>query len=211
MLSVKLVEWVAWNLMLAAIPVLIAYPLAALIEKLTLKKHKIHPAVWIVPCLVWLAFLPNTCYLLSEWRHFLFDAHFTNIRDDAGDNPFVVLRVAKQGLFFIAYSAVGALFFTLAIRPMHRVLQKAKISTVLVAIPFFLMISMGVYLGLIVRLNSWDIIQRPGVVLKYVIHAASTPALVGAITGFAGLLWLLYIIVDMWVDGFKMRLTKAHS
>ena len=203
-------EWIGWNLMLAAIPVAIGYLLALGIDRFTVRKRIVPWAIWILPAIAWLAFLPNTCYLLSEWRHFLFDSRFTSIRDEAGDDPFAMLRVARQGLFFLAYSAVGALCFALAIRPIHHVLRKAKFRISLWAVPFFLLVSLGVYMGLIVRLNSWDIIKRPFYVLHVTWHALTMPLLLETIVIFAGLLWLLYIIIDMWVDGFKMRIHGAR-
>ncbi len=210
MLGFQSLEWIELNLLLAAIPAAAGYLIAAGIERWTLRKRKIPWAVWALPILAWLAFLPNTCYLLTEWRHFLFDSHFASVRDDAADNPFAMLTAAKQSLFFVGYSAIGALCFALSIRPMHHVLRKAKLNVVFWAVPFFLLVSLGTYMGLIVRLNSWDLIQHAPYVFRVFLHAASTPKLAEAIVIFAGLLWLLYIIIDMWVDGFMMRIKGVH-
>lgn len=50
--------WVAWNLVLAIFPVLLGRSIGALASR-----NK--PLAWaLLP--VWLAFLPNTCYLLTE-------------------------------------------------------------------------------------------------------------------------------------------------
>jgi uncharacterized membrane protein len=200
-------RWIAFNLLLAAIPVMIAFPLAALMDTYTVRKHKAPWIVWVVPLLVWFVFLPNTCYLLSEWRHFLFDERFTAMREGQGDDPFVMLAVARQGLFFLAYSAFGALCFALSIRPIHKVLLKAKVNTGLLAVPFFLLTSLGVYMGLIVRLNSWDIVKHPEQVVQTFIHAVTMPQLLETIVIFAGLLWILYMIIDMWIDGVRLRFT----
>jgi uncharacterized membrane protein len=196
--------------MLAVIPAVAGYIIAAGIERWTIHKRTVPWAVWIIPIIGWLAFLPNTCYLLTEWRHFLFGSRYAAIRDESSNNPFAMLAAARQGLFYIGYSAAGALCFALAIRPMHRVLRKAKLSDVLWAVPFFLLVSVGVYMGLIVRLNSWDLFQRPAYVFQVFAHALSTPRLAEAIVVFAVLLWILYIIIDMWVDGFMMRIKPAH-
>ena len=72
--------------------------------------------------------------------------------------------------------------------------------------PFFLLTSLGVYLGLIVRLNSWDIVTRPGRVLDIAVRAVLNPLLLETILVFAFLLWLLYETVDIWVDGLMDRL-----
>lgn len=195
---------------LATIPVVIAYPLAAGIEKYTLKRHSVPWIVWLLPFIAWFSFVPNTCYLLTEWRHFIFDAPFASHRDPTGgDDPMELLHVARQGLFFVGYSLYGAICFALSIRPIHRLIRAAKGQVVLFAVPFFLLVSLGVYMGLVLRLNSWDILNRPGYVLWVAKHAFETPLLLETIAAFAGILWLLYMVIDIWFDGLKGRL--KHS
>jgi hypothetical protein len=47
--------------------------------------------------------------------------------------------------------------------------------------------------------------------MRVFVHALSTPKLAEAIVIFAGLLWVLYIIIDMWVDGFMMRVNGGRN
>src|SRR5262245_2976541 len=109
-------QWIFWNIFLAAIPVVAAYLLAMGAERWTVRRKLVPWPVWLPLALIWFAFLPNTCYLLTEWRHFLFDPHFTDLRDAAASNRALMLRVAKQGLFFLVYSGIGVLCFALSIR-----------------------------------------------------------------------------------------------
>ena len=63
---------VVWHLLLAAVPVVQASVLGWLLG--APRTHRLLTRVIAVPLtLAWLVFLPNTCYLLTEWRHLLFD------------------------------------------------------------------------------------------------------------------------------------------
>lgn len=198
-------SWILWNLSLALIPVLAAYLLAFGANALTVQKRRVPWLVWLPLGLFWFAFLPNTCYLLTEWRHFLFEPHFDSVRDAAESNRSLMLQVAKQGLFFLGYSGFGVLCFALSIRPIEWLLRQGRVNPVPLAVPFFFLNSLGVYMGLIVRLNSWDIVTRPDHVLHIALNALLNLRLLQTILIFAALLWLLYEIVDIWVDGFVLR------
>lgn len=205
------VRWILWNLSLAAIPVVAAYLLAAGADALTLRRRWIPWPLWIPLALFWFAFLPNTCYLLTEWRHFLFDPHFENTRAAAEANRVEMLRVARHGLFFLCYSGFGVLCFALSIRPVEWLLRRAKINPLLLAVPFFFLNALGVYMGLIVRLNSWDIVTRPDYVLEVAFNAVRNPLLLQTILCFAALLWLMYETVDIWLDGLQTRLSRWRA
>jgi uncharacterized membrane protein len=203
------VHWILWNILLAVIPVVAAYLLAAGAGEYSLRPNGVTWLAWLPLALVWFAFLPNTCYLLTEWRHFLFDPYFTTWRLNADNSSAARLIVARQGLFFLIYSGIGVLCYTLAIRPIERLIRRAGVNPLLLAPPFFFLTSLGVYMGLIRRLNSWDIVGRPRIVWDIALHALTTPLLLEVITIFAVLLWLMYEIVDIWVDGVAQRLGRS--
>lgn len=196
---------VVWNVMLAVVPVVQAYALAWLLGLKS--KNRLLTLVIGLPLAVgWLVFLPNTCYLLTEWRHLLFDPQWADLLDRAHMDRTAMLRTAKWALLFLAYSGTGVLLFTLAIRPMERWLRSVKKPFYLFAPVLFFLTSLGVYLGLIERLNSWDIIRRPQEVLSSAKTALMSPPLLFSIVVFALLLWALYEAVDIWVDGIAQRL-----
>ena len=200
--------WIAWNLFLACVPVVLAYLLAAGVQRFTFERRRVPWFAWLPLGLVWFAFLPNSCYLFTEWRHFLFDAPFTEARSAGGDS---LIQAAKQGLVFLLYSAIGIVSFALSIRPVHRLLRKKGLRTILLGPPFFFLVSLGVYLGLILRLNSWDLFRKPLTILIQAAQAMENLRLVKILILFAGTLWLLYILVDIWVDGFKQRIELARK
>ena len=200
-----MVKGVFWNLMLAAVPVALGYGFGALMAR----KGKAGPAIWLIaaPVLLgWILFLPNTCYLLTEWRHLLFDRQWESLLDRAHMDRTAMLRTAKWALLFLGYSGVGVLLFTLSVRPIERWLRAAGKPFYWLAPPLFFVTSLGVYLGLIERLNSWDVVQRPMLVWREALTALGSSPLLFSIVVFALLLWGLYEAVDIWVDGVAERL-----
>jgi uncharacterized membrane protein len=184
-------ESVAWNLLLAVIPVVLGYGLAALLRR------GLRPAGIIflaVPLAVaWIGFLPNTCYLLTEWRHLLFDKEWESMLDTATVDLHNMYRTAKWSLYFLGYSFLGVATFVLSIRPVEHWL-------------FFFLVSLGVYLGLIKRMNSWDLLHRPQFVWNLAVEGVTYVPIVTAISVFAVILWIMYEAVDLWIDAFRDRL-----
>ena len=199
---IGVLAWVSWNTFLAIVPVVLANIIVWLAG---LPKRKILKVPVAMLGLVWLAFLPNTCYLLTEWRHFLFTLDGTDLYLQARIDSAMTLRLMLHTVFYFCYSGVGVLTFTLAIRPIARLAKQKGANLWVYTIPLFLMLSIGVYLGLVLRYNSWDLISRPGEVWESVKTLSRRPALSAFIIVFGGFLWLAYTAVDIWIDGLIIR------
>jgi uncharacterized membrane protein len=196
-----------WNLFLAVIPVVLAWTLAWGLTRQGKQRHL--PLLVCIPLAVaWLVFLPNTCYLLTQWRHLLFDARWEGLLDAGHADRYAMLSTAKWSLFFLVYSGTGVILFTLAIRPMERWLRSIHHKFYLYAPFFFFLMSFGVYLGLIPRANSWDILTNPLWLWQQSLSALSNPTLMSAIIVFALILWALYEAIDLWIDGVAERLHR---
>jgi uncharacterized membrane protein len=207
---VQPVSWILWNMSLSAIPVGLAYLWTYCIGRYSLKRKGIHWLAFTPLIVMWILFLPNTCYLLTEWRHFLFDSHFVELRDAAESNSHLRLLVARQGLFFLCYSGWGVLCLLFSIRPVEQLLTKLRVRKVVWMTPLFFLTSLGVYLGLIVRLNSWDMLNRLGSVLRITFNALSNPLLLKTIVIFGFLLWICYEIANVWADGLMLRIKQKR-
>jgi len=159
----------------------------------------------------WLAFLPNTCYLLTEWRHYLLTLDASNLYLQSRLDSGATLRLMLYTAFYFCYSAIGMLAFALAIRPMSRLVRLRGLSAWVAAIPLFLLLSLGVYLGLILRYNSWDLMTRPEQVWGSVLELTRHPMLVRFLVVFGAFLWLAYTAIDIWIDGFISRWRKTFG
>lgn len=202
-----MIRWIAWNLFLAAIPAILGYILGWAIRKQG-KRRNLHVFLCLPIAVAWLAFLPNAPYLISEWRHLLFDQRWKYLLTAAETDHAAMLDVATYALAFLAYSGAGIILFVLAIRPVERAMRANRSAPLLYAPFLFFFVSLGVYLGLIVRLNSWHIITQPREVWNASSSGLLNPNALIPMLVFAVTLWLIYEAVDLWMDGVRERLAR---
>lgn len=201
--------WVSWNIFLAVIPVLLAQ---AVYRIATLKDRNLSAKLGIfILGFLWLIFLPNTCYLITEWRHFLHTVDSSNMYMRFQQNPSLLPNLMLYTGFYTCFSAAGMLTFALAIRPIAKIIKSTGAKLWVLGIPLFLLTSLGVYLGLILRYNSWDLITQPQQVLNSITVVLSRPRLAATIVGFSAFLWLAYIALDIWIDGLLVRVKLEPS
>ncbi len=192
--------------MLALIPLVLAYSVIWSLKYLPQGIFRYLIALFFIA--LWLAFLPNTCYLLTEWRHFLqtLDIHDLFVR--ARYERVVMMRLMLMCLFYMAYSGFGMLCFALAIRPIERLVDRKGIKIWYWAFPFFVLLSLGVYLGLVLRFNSWDLWNNPKSIVVALLEIINRPALIFFIITFGVFLWAAYEAIDLWIDAFTEKLSK---
>lgn len=194
---------VVWNLFLAVVPVGLGYLLAWLLSRRG--KGGAMLLLSIPVAVAWLLFLPNSCYLLTEWRHLLFDRRWEDLLDSGHTDRIAMFRVAKLALYFLLYSGTGVLLFVLAIRPVERWLRSTGQKFYFYAPFLFFLMSLGVYLGLTPRRNSWDMVQLQSV-WRSTLGALTNQTMLLSIVVFAAVLWALYEAMDIWVDGIADRM-----
>jgi uncharacterized membrane protein len=204
-LKAQLAIWFFGNLSLAVVPVILARWLRGGVERDLEKRGRVRWLLWAPVALLWLMFLPNTAYLLTEWRHYL-----TIVMESPGYYPVLNGLAYPAGTtrdlvsltaFFGMYSLAGLIALVYAVRPVEAVLGQVVKPTGAPAVlkdsvvaGVFLLCSVGVYLGLVNRLNSWDpfnartLLTIAGAPLRI----ASSPRLAVMIVSFAVFLWLVY-------------------
>jgi len=153
----------------------------------------------------WLVFLPNTCYLITEWRHFLFALDAQDLFVRSRTQPFLLAQLIGWSVFYFLYSGFGMLMFALAIRPIEHLAVKKGAVLWFWRLPLFVALSIGVYLGLVVRLNTWDIVSRPAAVWQSTVQIGDHPLLAAFVVAFGIFLWLAYESLDIWIEGFAGR------
>ncbi len=194
---------VPWNTFLATIPVVLAY--AMLWVFTAVRRRWLRNLALSVMGAAWVAFLPNTCYLLTEWRHFLMSIDARDLYLQSKMDKAVFAQLCVMTMFYTAYSGFGVVAFALAIRPVEKMARAAGAAIWVWGLPFFTAMSVGVYLGLVLRLNSWDLVQRPGLVWYHVSAVGGRPLLAAFVVAFGVFLWALYESVDLWVDALTDR------
>lgn len=191
---------VLWNLFLAVIAVGLAHVLARAIRGSW-------PRAWItLVAVVWVLMLPNTCYLFTEVRHLFEAIEEHEIWSRALRSSHARVGLTLHGFVVAIYGGVGALTFGLAIRPVREAVEARGIRTRAWMLPFFTLVALGVYLGLVQRLNSWDVLTRPERVLVNALDAVRAPRRMLAVALGGVALWTIYEIVDVWIDGARLRM-----
>ena len=206
---------VFWNLFLAVIPVMLAFMIARGARREMQGTGRIRWAVWLPLAFVWLVFLPNSCYLLTEWRHYfqtLTDSPLWRDAHQGGDERLDFFLVTG---FYLVYSGAGLLAFFLALWPLDRLTRRRLGWPGALLRPLiFPLCALGVYLGLMrERFNSWDLIHaaRLEELFQTTAQALHSPLLLGFILAFGALLWLCYALFDIWMDGLAWRLAHRHA
>lgn len=152
-----------WNTFLAWIPV----GLVIVLDMVSLLKNKLsRRLLFLVFGLLWLFFYPNAAYMITDLLHPFAKYPVSGYRfwQDMPfwDHLFTVFFVALLGL------ALG----NVSLASVHRLVRRSYGSVVgwIFAVAILALSSFGVYLGRFNRWNSWDIIKRPGHVLRDMVN-----------------------------------------
>lgn len=131
-----------WNLFLAYIPYFIS---AELQQRPAWIEHK---GKFVLVLIVWLLFLPNSFYILTDLFHL-------ELREES--NRWFDLTL----IFSFAWN--GLLLGILSIRQMERILNVCfDISSEFFFLyPVMWLNALGIYIGRYMRFNSWDVITDP--------------------------------------------------
>ena len=183
-------EFLTWNLFLAWIPFVLAVVLhdgARRGRRAGLPRSRRR--------LLWLLFLPNAPYIVTDFVH--------------------VGRVSGVPVWYDAamiasFAAVGLVLGLVSILLVQGVVERrfgAAVGWLMLA-PVFFLCSAGIYIGRVHRLNSWDAITSPGTLLRGFADRLADPlaqpeaivALVGAMGLLAVAYLVLYTISDLRLD-----------
>jgi uncharacterized membrane protein len=141
--------FMAWNLTLALVPVVVGA---------VLFRRPRTTVLWWLGLGAFLAFLPNAPYVLSDVVHLADDVRAT--RSDA----VVVAGVLPQ---YAAFFLLGLLAYVVALRELTGWLRRRgwdRLRTAGAELVVHAACAVGVYLGRIPRFNSWDLVTRPDAV-----------------------------------------------
>lgn len=136
--------YLVWNLFLAWIPYVCARAIWRLGRGST-------PLPLLLPLLaVWLVFLPNAPYLVTDIVHL--HRHAQGMA--------LVVEVA----LFSTVGLAGVLLGVASVQPVHRIVAVRYGAFAARAFPPLIAVAVafGVYLGRVQRWNSWDFVQAPG-------------------------------------------------
>jgi uncharacterized membrane protein len=148
-------DWMAWNLILAFVPV----ALAAILFRPVGRRG---PAWW-AGVLLFVAFLPNAPYVLTDAVHMPAD-----LRSTAGS----ALATAAVLALYASFAIAGFAAYAFSILRLGRYLRGAGVGAAAslgAELSLHGLTAVGIVLGRVFRFNSWDLLARPGEVLDVII------------------------------------------
>lgn len=169
--------FLCWNLFLAYIPFLITQ-LARRFPAMEKRK-----SVFAFRFLIWLAFLPNTFYLLTDLFHL---------------GEMVVVPAWFDLLVLLSFAFNGVFLGVLSMRQMEK--ETAQLWPVfggpLFVYPLMWLNAWGVYIGRYLRFNSWDVVASPLTLaqdlLNLLIHPVQHRQAWAMVIGFSMFMTLVY-------------------
>lgn len=188
-------DFLPWNLFLAWVPLLAAVAVYDAARRGT------KPARLLPLAAIWLLFLPNAPYLLTDYVHL-------GSRDDAPLWFDIVL--------FGSYAWTGMLLGFLSIFVMQGVVRRAAgavwswalVGGSLAASSF------GIYLGRSLRWNSWDFLLRPGDLLEDIwarlVDPLAYPRGVAMTLALTAVLWTGYLTLYAFAQLGATERVDAH-
>src|SRR5487761_1586084 len=171
-------DYFIWNLFLAWLPLVFASWLVATLKR---KRWSSWEAMGVT--FLWLIFLPNSFYMVSDFIH-LQEVQPADALYDA--------------LLFTSFIYVGVLLGFSSLYMVHLELKRrfsAMVSAGLMALTL-LTSSFAIYLGRDLRWNSWDVLTNPGGLLfdisDRLLHPAAYPDMLVTVSAFFVLLLTMY-------------------
>lgn len=173
-------RWMAWNLFLGFVPLALSVWL--------FRKTRSRSFIWWIGLLVFIAFLPNAPYVLTDIIHLVSD-----IRAQSSVWIITLVLIPQYLLFIVA----GFEAYALSLINLGYYLNQQGWSRWVIWVELLIhgLSAIGIYLGRFQRFNSWDLITQLDTIAGSVVDdvARKRPLVVIAITFviITGLYWLM--------------------
>jgi uncharacterized membrane protein len=189
--------WIIWNLFLAFIPLALSFWLYR-------RKTKVRSLLWWVAFVVFLAFLPNAPYLLTDVIHLIRATRM-------GYSVWIIVLIFIPLHLFAILAGFQA--YVISVMNQSSYLKRIGAGKFIVwsELITHALCAIGVYMGRFLRFNSWDLVTDPGNVLLVTLDdvTAKKPLLVIFIS-FIGLT-ILYWLTKQVNLGLLLRFREMRA
>lgn len=155
------ISWMTYNLYLAALPVIFSFFLFKTPNKF----------LTAILAILWILYLPNTIYVFTDLQHLI------DQWSKVGDFERTILVVQ-----YTIFEVIGLAGFLIAFHPWERILQKYTHSNkqfILGLVGINFLIGFAMVLGRVERINSWDVILNPLLVISSTLHVVTSYEMIG--------------------------------
>jgi uncharacterized membrane protein len=185
--------FLVWNLFLAWVPLLIAVYL-----QIYFRKKGLNWLYFTAGALLWLLFLPNAPYIITDLLHLR-----SNTQVPVWFDSLLIFSYAMAGL-------QAGLFSLYIMQQLTEKLLSRNISYTFVAICVWLA-SYGVYLGRYQRWNSWDLFTNPLWLLMDSLRQLTNPTAIKMTIAFACILTFFYLLFLSLIHWKTYESTHPHQ
>ncbi len=177
--------WLIWNLFLAWLPLLgaiVAYNLNHLPTRL-----RWLPIIGF--SVLWLLFLPNAPYLITDIIH---------LKQNRGVPLWFDL------ITLVSFAWTGCFLGLVSLFLMQELVRKTigKTASWVFVMSVLMLNGFGIYFGRFLRWNSWDVLFRPSSLLNQIVDGLLNPMAHLQTLAFAGLFTLLFSVVYLMILSF---------
>ncbi len=179
-----------WNDFLACIPLFISYYLQK-------KNIKLSAKFVLLASLVWLLFLPNAAYLITDFLHL-------------GENTLIAKWIDVSILFTNSFTCllIGMVSIIWMAEVWRQFLTANKVNFLVFA--SCMASGFGIYLGRFLRWNSWDVLQNPfGLFAESIFHIThpATHLSTWGVTIILGVLqFLVLLFLKVWQNSATINI-----
>ncbi|MBP6994213.1 DUF1361 domain-containing protein [Candidatus Woesebacteria bacterium] len=178
------IVWMGWNTLLAIVPMVLARVLQKSISKFG-------QSLLLV---LWLAFLPNTLYMITDVIH-LFNPRFGQMT--------VLFKLLGIALYFGVF-VIAVTSFVLAMRPvLHKYRSRIqRLSThfrIVLFIVFSLLMGFAIGMGRFKRTNTWYLLTQPIRVIQDIVASLTDPVVLWLAVWYALGAFVIVIITSRHV------------
>lgn len=189
--------WIIWNLFLAFIPLALSFWLYR-------RKTKVRSLLWWVAFVVFLAFLPNAPYLLTDVIHLIRATRM-------GYSVWIIVLIFIPLHLFAILAGFQA--YVISVMNQSSYLKRIGAGKFIVwsELITHALCAIGVYMGRFLRFNSWDLATDPGNVLLVTLDdvTAKKPLLVIFISFIV--LTVLYWLTKQVNLGLLLRFREIRA
>ena len=169
-------NFLIWNLFLGFVPYLLAIVLHYY-------SNRINNITLLFGSFLWLGFYPNAPYMITDLIHV--NENSSNVIYEA----LMIFSFSMESLFFGFYSVKIMEFILIP--------KRGKLQTNVFLVTSLFLSSFGIYLGRILRLNTWDIFTAPSktfeLILNHLFPITQNPTTYSMILLFTFIQFILYI------------------
>jgi uncharacterized membrane protein len=188
--------WITWNLFLAFIPLALSFWLFR-------SKSLSRSVWWWIGFLVFIAFLPNAPYLLTDIIHLI-----RAIRDYYSVWIIILVLIPPHLIAILA----GFEAYVVSLINLGHYLKRQGVAQYVLWMELIThaLSAVGIYLGRFPRLNSWDVVTKPDDVVMIAIDQLTSkrPVLVMAVTFV--ILTVLYWMMKQVTLGLVLRFRQSR-